>query len=199
METPKNEVPANNTSIDMPANDTSGLSSGELPVSERVKELNIALADTTIELKQLCKNNTWQIVSLILINALMLSAIIPLGYHFYTSTDYKADWTWQIIYFTAARVLIVSGIATLFIYTLNLLKAYLVIYKINREKYFVIKSMASLVESGSKFTNKEIIYNKLLDIVLSPTPNNLGSSLKHNFTSESLKPLVDLVKTIKEN
>lgn len=167
---------------------------GNASVSDRIGELNGALSSTINELQTLCQINACQVLALIIVNGVLLYLAYLFGSALYEIDTYPKDIT--IFYFIVSRCVLATGFATIVIFTLKLLKVYLNNSKINREKLFILKSMASLVEA-TEYSNKEVIYNQLLNIIITPTEMPKESNNKVDIDLTTLNNLIELAKKIK--
>jgi hypothetical protein len=187
------------TEIEIHGSDSQAAASGPKP--DRQKELLTSLTDAISDLRKLCIANSIQIASLICLNTFLLIVGYCIGKDLYNYTGYGEFWTWQLIYVTTTRIVLVSLFASLVVFTLNLLKSYLDTHRINRDKLFIVRSMASLVTAGADYTKQEHIFNKLLDILVSESNHINSKDVPKVITSQILEELVETLKKVikKEN
>jgi hypothetical protein len=103
------------------------------------------------------------------------------------SQDYKKTWTWQMIYFTFSRAVIVAALYYVATHCLSLLKSYLHIAERNSHRLMVIKSMPSLVESAKEIDREKIYYQLLSIIVNYDETGLLKEELGVKFDHKDLK------------
>lgn len=168
--------------------------SGESAKQSRKPELDLALKSTILELEKLCKNNSFQIGFAIILNIVLIFVGFLLGKDIYQYDNFEEFWSWQIIYFTASKIICVSVMVSFIVYTLNLLRYYLHNYKTNRDKLFIARSMSGLIDASSDFIETSIVFNKLLDIIISDSSTTLVKGKEDEAKIESFMSLVELLK-----
>lgn len=189
-EDPSNEQIVGDTQTDEQTANAAGASPNEL----KKEELQEALKETILDLEKLCEGNTGQITLISIINILLIIGAYCFGKTLYENTQFEKYWDLRIIYYTSTRILLVSAYISLVVFMLNLLKNYLINARLNRDKLLIARSMSGLLAAGSGFIERNKVYDKLLEIIIS---NNSKSSLEK--TDESMKiasydTIVDLVK-----
>ncbi len=184
------------TPIDQnPSGDVGKLPIAEIPTEERIENLKKALQDVKAEIHLSYKESFEQVGVMIGVCTTVSLFIVCVVVNLLKSEDYP-DGVTQMIYYTTTRIIVVTGMFSIASFCFRLLRSYLHIYQRSRHRKLVINSMANLVESNSTYTDRQKIYNKLLDIVVNY--DRTGILNKENDFKLEVKSMLDILKSAKD-
>ena len=78
---------------------------------------------------------------------------------------YHHLWTWEIIYYTAIRLMLSGVFISLMAFCFKMLRSYMHMAEHNRHKLTIIKSMAYLVGAGKNQEQRDIVFNSLTQMI----------------------------------
>lgn len=108
-------------------------------------------------------------------------------------------WTWQTIYYTAIRVTIIGAIFSLAAYSFKLLSSHIQMYQLVEHKIAIIKAMPGFVESGSDPTKRDVILNKLIEMVVNFEDTGiLANEPQLKTSNEAVMKLIEIILTSKK-
>lgn len=156
LETPKSNEAASESNEDI---------KGEKSAEERLDELNISLKKVArvfrIYGKTIEDRLKFWIVSTFVILVVIVIYYVTL-FHF----DFPDDWSWQFGYKTVVRITALTALFSLFAFCIKMVKSYLYMYEHNLHKRSIVSSMSSFVGSTIGKDNRDVIYSKMIDIVV---------------------------------
>lgn len=167
---------------------------GESLTFEKIKELETALSSAKYEITCVIEKNTMQIVGVSFICFVLILIGANYAHEIFYYDKFKDTWDWQIIYFTVMRVVVISAFLSVATFMFKLLSSYLNIYQKNLHKKFVLNSMASLVASGHNYTDEQVVFSKLLEIVV--VQEKTGIFNKDMDLDNKNSALIDAIKKI---
>lgn len=176
-------------------NNNSNSSGGTIPNELKKEELQSALSETISDLENICQNNNGQIMLITIINIILIVGAYCFGKTLYDNTQFEKYWDLRIVYYTSTRILLASAYISLLIFMLNLLRNYLMNSRLNRDKLLVARSMAGLLAAGSGFIERKIVYNKLLDIIISDN-QKLNFEKEESMKIHSYETIIELLKEV---
>ncbi len=98
------------------------------------------------------------------ISVVSIAAFIAFAILFYLAKLPK-EWGWQVIYYTAIRITILTAIGAVATFTLRILRAHLHMYQHNAHRKRIANSMAAFVESALTDQQRDLILAHLVDAV----------------------------------
>lgn len=110
------------------------------------------------------------------------------------------NWSWQIVYCSIIRVTIAGAIFSLSSFCFKILKSYIHLSEKNNHRIAVIQSMANLVGAAKDDTQRNIIYTKLINIIVDFEDPGLISSDKDfkGVSSVGLDAIIKILNSKKE-
>lgn len=190
MSNTEEEVPVNG-----PINNTNTTQVGTLSPKEQLDKIEETLKQLKIEILFYCQENKSQIAKLT--GLCFFLALLGWGfcYTLYNSHDYEDYWTWQMIYFTVARIIAVSAFFYLVSYCFKLLKSYIFIYQRNRHRLFVINSLSNLIAAANAAggIDMKFVFDKILDIIVRFDDANIVDEKDGNVSNPMIEKLMDAV------
>jgi len=163
---------------------TQSTSSSSTSTDEKIKDLKKALEPAEEEITKRLVFNWYHIIIILVFLISLLAASCFFGYYILTDKEYDKSWTWQMIYYTFSRAVVVGALYYTASQCIGLLKSYLHIHERNSHRLLIIKSMPSLVEA--KEFDSEKIYLQLLNIIVDYDENGILKS------PSPAKPILDV-------
>lgn len=146
-----------------PTNDvnTSGTDSPEQRISELTAALKV-VKEKFISYRRKLKSQIWFwgllclsiIISCISFSNHLLNEVFP------------QNWTWQIGYTSIIRITIAGAVFSLASFCFKIFRSYIHINEQNSHSITVIESMANLVGAAKDEQQRNLIYAKLIDIII---------------------------------
>jgi hypothetical protein len=139
---------------------------GEQTAEERTKELLKSLEKVDEIFKNHCKDiafrlNTW----LVILGIVFI--LILIFYNQMFNYDYKeCEWSWRIGYKMVIRGSAMIALFSLFAFIIKMIRSYLYMFESNKHKQAIINSMAYFVGSGISSEQRELIYIKMIELVV---------------------------------
>lgn len=79
---------------------------------------------------------------------------------------FPENWTWQIAYISVIRITIAGAIFSISSFCIKIFRSYIHLNEQNSHSITVIESMANLVGAAKDQQQRNIIYTKLIDIII---------------------------------
>lgn len=178
--------------------DTVIIAAPEQPISHRIRELTDALANAH---KIYCATGKSLLNRMLLWVGIVISiiSIIVLFYYFiFDDYFYYLPWNWGVLYRIIIRSTQMIAIFTAFGVSFGILRSYIFMYEDNRHKQNILESMSSLVGSGTSQNQREIVYEKMIDLLIKMSDTKLLSSEKKVEDYSSLTNLIEKISKLKE-
>jgi hypothetical protein len=140
----------------------------EISLETRIVQLENAITKARYTFQKSAKKLNGQIVIWAIISALIV--IVSICYAKYLLDINKVvlpdTWTWQVVYYTAIRITIAAAIFSVAAYSFKLLSLHIHLFQQNEHKRAVIDSLPGFVESGIDPDKRDIIFNKLIEMIV---------------------------------
>jgi hypothetical protein len=155
---------------------------GEETIGNRIGELNNAIDVSKTAFRVAARDISaqiliWSFLCIVLIFFSTQFAIDLLHIQF------KELWTWQLIYFTAIRLTIITAIFTLASFLFKMLSSHIQMYQHVKHKQAILDSLACFVEAGEKYQQRGIILENLIKMVITFNESgisNAGEKVNYN-------------------
>ena len=164
-------------------------------VQFRIATLTNALRIVNTQVGNANVKNIFQILIFLIASIVMLSYLICYEKEIADSNIDTTLNVGQVIFAIFKKSLIITTSFFIITFLLKLLKSYLHIYQRNSHRLMVINSMASLVESATE-SEREKIYDKLLDIIINFDKNGILKDEDQNTESADNEIILELIKKI---
>lgn len=154
-----------NNDPQIPINQPEVQSSGIDSSTQRISELSTALRVVKNKFfnhgkKLRIRIFLWSIICLIIIATCTYLSVHLL------KESFPDKWSWQIGYLSVIRLTIAGSIFSLATFCFKLFKSYIHLNEHNSHSIVVIDSMANLVGAAKDEQQRNIIYGKLIDIII---------------------------------
>lgn len=166
--------------------------SGDEAVDDRIEQLDTALEKA----KQAFianQKSIWDRVCLWIGVCVVMIIVCAITLSHFIGDKPLDSWTWQIIYYTAIRVLTISALFYVASFAFKSLKSELILFNENKRKMAILSSMASFVESGAELSVRKQIYSKLIEIIVGQTQveiNSTSDNITDNDKDTKLKSII---------
>jgi len=189
------EINANNQP-EIPVETTSEASNPKGDSAEqRISELTTALKVVKVKFSKYRIQIKKQIIVWAILCLLIISSCIYFSL-FLLKENFPREWTWQIGYLSIIRLAIASAIFSLASFCFKTFKSYIHLNEHNTHCITVIDSMANLVGAAKDEQQRNLIYGKLIDIIISFGNTELlskGDDFKSfgDLSLEAIKKLIE--------
>ena len=168
-------------------------SEGEEGLKGRIEKLDDAFEKVKGSIEKECKGSLLAIfICLVICGAAIGTCYLYADeYILNKPLDATLLW-WQVLYFTACRIVVSAALIAFTTFTFKLLKSYLHIYQNNRHKRMVIRSMASLLTASSP-KGVDDVFKELMDVVIQYTNSGFmkkGSNIEPETIYNTIKKMV---------
>lgn len=169
--------------------------SGIQPLDERINELEQAIKAVNDTYEMLGKKLSSQINIWIAICVVIILSGIILTICMFSVDVSEKSLVW-IIYNSIERLIVISALFSLATFSFRMLKSYLQMQERNNQKRAVIDSLPSLTASGSSGEQRDLVFMKLIEVIISFGEPAINSSI--NDFSNTPDKLIDLIKSFKD-
>jgi hypothetical protein len=141
---------------------------GAKDLFNRIENLHRAITKARSIIRIAKKESLNTLILWSFITVLILYGCIIVACVFYNDQFAKLPcvWTWQMIYYTAFRVAIITALFSLISFCFKMLRSSLYILEKYKHRYVVIESLASFVESSPTPGKQVWVFEKLLTIIV---------------------------------
>lgn len=157
--------------VDQPQDQSSGVESSE----QRISELSIALTVVKGKFRLYGKKLRFRIFIWTFVCLGIISACVCFSYHL-LHESFPDKWTWQLGYVSVIRIAIATAVFSLGSFCFKIFKSYIHLNEHNSHSITVIDSMANLVGAAKDQQQRNIIYGKLIDIIIRFESSGFSSS-----------------------
>ncbi len=170
---------------------------GEQTAEERTKELHNSLEKVDEIFKNHCKEILFRLGAWFVVLGATVILILILYYHMF-NYDYKeCAWSWRIGYKMAVRGSAMIALFSLLAFTIKMIRSYLYMFETNKHKQTIINSMAYFVGSGVSPSQRELIYFKMIELVIKTVKTGLITkesefkdiNVLNDFLNKAIKPI----------
>lgn len=162
---PDNNQPDNGKSVVIPvAQETKA----EITIETRIEQLRSSMKEAKEGFNENGKKIKRQVWIWAGINILLIGCSVLFACYLLDHKNNLLDenWSWKIIYYAVVRITMIAAIFSLITYTLKLLSSHIRMLHHNSHKVAVLSALPGFVESGSDPVKREIIYDKLVELVI---------------------------------
>lgn len=146
-----------------------------IPPGERLRDLTAIIEGAKESFRISTADLLNQIKIWIAACVLVMAGISCLYIYLFLKIEPPCIWTWQLIYFTAIRVTLLTAVFFVGVYCFKMLSATFQMFQHSKHKLTVLNSLPSLIvasqhqmkEGDSVSVEPTGIYNKILDIIIS--------------------------------
>ena len=162
----------------------------EIETKARRTAAGIAVEDAQEQFKEAQKHHKNQVILWVIISLVSVLLFISFGFYLLQS-ELPKEWQWQIIYYTAIKITILTAIGAVSTFCLRILRAHMHMYQHNLHRQRVTNSMASFVESAITPEQRDLILGHLVDAVA--TFGSSGLLAKEDDSIYSPKMTIDTI------
>lgn len=162
----------------------------EIETKARRTATGIAVEDAQEQFEKAQEHHKNQVILWVLISSVSVSLFIGFGFYLLQS-ELPKEWEWQIIYYTAIKITILTAIGAISTFCLRILRAHMHMYQHNLHRQRVTNSMASFVESALTPEQRDLILGHLVDAVA--TFGSSGLLAKEDDAIYSPKMTIDTI------
>jgi hypothetical protein len=169
----------------------------EQTIEERVKELNTALE----VVKQMFVDSGKNIYDRLILWVVLCFALLFFIIMFYNklfNIVFPENWTWQIGYSTAIRISAIGALFSILAFIIKMIRSYLHLYEHNKHKQVIVSSMSNFVGAATSKEQRELIYFKLIEMVVQMENTGMINKESENKEVISVKELLQALTKKKE-
>ncbi|HLP39271.1 hypothetical protein [Lacibacter sp.] len=154
-----------NSTVQVPSQTDSSSTVGGESSEQRISELSAALDVVKIKFQKYGEKLDTQAFKWMIVCLILIFASAALGYCLLRE-KFQENWTWQIVYISIIRVTIIGAIFSLASYCFKIYRSYIHLKEYNQHCVTVIESMANIVGAAKDVNQRNLIYSKLIDIII---------------------------------
>lgn len=125
----------------------------------------ISIEDAQEQFRKAKKHHIRQVILWAILSVASIWGFIWTAFYFLEASDLPNEWKWQILYYTALRVVILTAIAAVSTFCLRILRAHMHMHQHDLHRERITNSMEAFVEAAETPEQRDRIRAHLVDAV----------------------------------